>query len=50
MGIDIGRYRDRFMLPVAALSIVELCDRGPFFHVIGDRAHLSPYLRSLPNT
>jgi alpha-ribazole phosphatase len=50
MGIDIGRYRDRFTMPVAALSIVELGNRGPFFHVIGDRSHLSPYLRSLPCT
>jgi alpha-ribazole phosphatase len=50
MGIDIGRYRDRFMMPVAAVSIVELCERGPFFHAIADRTHLDDYLRSLPNT
>jgi probable phosphoglycerate mutase len=50
MGIDVGRYRDRFDMPVAAVSIVELAQRGPLFHAISDRSHLSEYLRSLPNT
>ncbi len=50
MGIDIGRYRDRFTMPVAAVSIVELAPRGPLFQTIGDRSYLSEYLRSLPNT
>lgn len=50
MGIDIGRYRDRFLMPVAGLSIVELADRGPLFHAIADRTHLDEYLRSLPST
>ena len=50
MGIDIGRYRDRFAMPVAAVSLVELSRRGPLFHLIADRSHLSPYLKSLPNT
>jgi alpha-ribazole phosphatase len=50
MGIDVGRYRDRFSLPVAAVSIVELGGRGPLFQAIADRSHLSEYLRSLPNT
>ncbi len=50
MGIDIGRYRDRFAMPVAAVSVVEMSSRGPLFHAISDRTHLSPYLRSLPST
>jgi probable phosphoglycerate mutase len=50
MGIDVGRYRDRFAMPVAGVSIVELASRGPLFHVIADRSYLSPYLRSLPCT
>lgn len=50
LGIDVGRYRDRFDMPVSAVSIVELGDRGPFFRVIGDRCHLSERLRSLPGT
>ncbi len=50
LGIDIGRYRDRFAMPVASVSIVELGERGPLFQAIADRSHLSPYLRSLPCT
>ncbi|MGF1498131.1 MAG: histidine phosphatase family protein [Elainellaceae cyanobacterium] len=50
LGIDVGRYRDRFDMPVGALTIVELGDRGPFFRVIGDRCHLPEELRSLPST
>ena len=50
LGIDIGRYRDRFAMPVAGLSVVELSSRGPLFHTIAERSHLSPYLRSLPST
>ncbi|MFB2938522.1 histidine phosphatase family protein [Aerosakkonemataceae cyanobacterium BLCC-F154] len=50
LGIDVGRYRDRLAMPVAAVSIVEMAAKGPRFHVIGDRSHLSEYLRSLPCT
>jgi probable phosphoglycerate mutase len=50
MGLDVGRYRDRFEMLVAAVSVVELAERGPRFWAIGDRAHLSPALRSLPST
>jgi alpha-ribazole phosphatase len=50
LGIDVGRYRDRFDMPVGAVSIVELGDRGPFFRVIGDRCHLPEHLRALPST
>lgn len=50
MGIDVGRYRDRFIMPVAAVSLVEMAKRGPLFHFMADRSHLSDYLRSLPST
>lgn len=50
MGIDIGRYRDRFAMPPTAVSIVELTDRGPLFHAISDRGHLPERLRALPST
>jgi alpha-ribazole phosphatase len=50
LGIDIKHYRDRFLMPVATLSLIEMTHRGPLVHFIGDRSHLSPYLRSLPNT
>ncbi len=50
LGIDVGRYRDRLDMPVAAVSVVELAKRGPLFHTIGDRSHLSEKLRSLPCT
>ena len=50
LGIDVGRYRDRMDMPVAAVSIVELTERGPLFHAIGDRSHLGERLRALPST
>jgi len=50
LGIDVGRYRDRLAMPVAAVSIVEMTARGPLFHVIADRSHLNEYLRSIPCT
>lgn len=50
IGIDVGRYRDRFAMPVAAVSIVEMGERGPLIHKIGDRSYLDDYLRSLPST
>jgi alpha-ribazole phosphatase len=37
-------------MPVAAVSVVELGPRGPLFHTIADRSHLSDQLRSLPST
>jgi probable phosphoglycerate mutase len=50
LGIDVGRYRDRMAMPVAAVSVVEMAPRGPLFHAIADRSHLGEYLRSLPST
>lgn len=45
LGIDVGRFRDRIAMPVAALSIVEMAERGPLIHVMGDRSHLRQELR-----
>ena len=35
LGIDVGRYRDRISLAVAALSIVEMTKQGPLLKVGG---------------
>ena len=50
LGIDVGRYRDRLSLPVAALSIVEMTEQGPLLKVHGDRTHLRESLRLRPGT
>lgn len=48
LGIDVGRYRDRLSMPVAALSIVEMTEQGPLLKVLGDRTHLRESLRLRP--
>jgi probable phosphoglycerate mutase len=45
LGIDVGRYRDRISLAVAALSIVEMTKQGPLLKLLGDRSHLRQSLR-----
>jgi broad specificity phosphatase PhoE len=50
LGIDVGRYRDRLSMPVAALSLVEMTDQGPLLRVLGDRTHLRKGLRQRPGT
>jgi probable phosphoglycerate mutase len=50
LGIDVGRYRDRISMPVAALSIVEMTEQGPLLKVLGDRSHLRESLRLRPGT
>jgi broad specificity phosphatase PhoE len=45
LGIDVGRYRDRISMPVAALSIVEMTEQGPLLKVLGDRSYLRESLR-----
>ncbi len=45
LGVDIGRYRDRIGMPVAALSIVTMAVQGPRVEIMGDRSHLNPDLR-----
>ena len=41
LGIDVGRYRDRIHMPVAAVSILEFCQQGPRLLKLSDRAHLN---------
>ncbi|OKH19840.1 histidine phosphatase family protein [Hydrococcus rivularis NIES-593] len=45
LGIDIGRFRDRIGMPAASVSIVEMAERGPLLHIMGDRSHLRKELR-----
>ena len=49
-GIDVGRYRDRINMPVAAVSVVEFREHGPFLHFLADRSHLSDRLRQRAGT
>ncbi len=50
LGIDIGRYRDRIGMPVAAVSVVNMAEHGPLIEVMGDRSHLSSTLRTREGT
>ncbi|MBE9167475.1 histidine phosphatase family protein [Pleurocapsales cyanobacterium LEGE 06147] len=50
LGIDVGRFRDRIGMPVASVTIVEMAERGPLLHVMGDRSHLSEQLRQRVGT
>ena len=50
LGIDVGRFRDRILMPVASVSIVEFTERGPLLRALGDRNHLSDSLSNLPGT
>lgn len=40
LGLDLGRYRDRFTFPVASVSVVEFGVHGPLLKKHGDRSHL----------
>lgn len=50
LGIDIGRYRDRIGMSVAAVSIVEMAQHGPLLQIMGDRSHLREALRERQGT
>lgn len=50
LGIDVGRFRDRIGMPVAAVSIVEIARHGPLVHLLGDRSHLRPSLLNRAGT
>ncbi len=41
LGIDVGRYRDRIHMPVAAVSVLEFCQQGPRLLKLSDRSHLN---------
>ncbi|MEL6788659.1 MAG: histidine phosphatase family protein [Cyanobacteria bacterium J06607_15] len=40
LGIDVGRYRDRINMPVAAVSVLEFCQQGPRLLKLSDRSHI----------
>lgn len=50
LGIDLGRYRDRINMPVAALSLVTFDVHGPMLTKLGDRNHLPEDLRNRAGT
>ena len=50
IGIDVGRFRDRIGMPVAAVCIVEMTSQGPLLHLLGDRSHLRENLRNQAGT
>lgn len=50
MGIDVGRFRYRFVCPVGSVSMVEFKSEGPLLHVLANRSHFSDALKALPGT
>ncbi|MEB3885227.1 histidine phosphatase family protein [Lyngbya sp. CCY1209] len=50
LGIDVGRFRDRLLMPVGGVSLIEMEAHGPLMHALGDRSYLSERLRSLAGT
>lgn len=50
VGIDVGHFRDRIHMPVAAVSIVEMGVQGPLLRTLGDRSHLRENLRNPAGT
>ena len=50
MGIDVGRFRYRFVCPVGSVSMVEFTKEGPLLHSLADRSHFDEDLRNLPGT
>jgi broad specificity phosphatase PhoE len=50
LGIDVGRFRYRFVCPVSSVSVVEFTQHGPLLTALADRSHLNEQLKSLPGT
>jgi broad specificity phosphatase PhoE len=50
LGIDVGRFRDRFQLPVGSISIVDMTANGPSLRLMNDRSYMSRKLRERPGT
>ena len=50
LGIDVGRFRYRFVCPVGSVSVVEFTQEGPLLTAFADRSHLNEQLKSLPGT
>ncbi|MDJ0537029.1 MAG: histidine phosphatase family protein [Xenococcaceae cyanobacterium MO_207.B15] len=40
LGIDVGRYRDRIYMPVAAVSVLEFSEQGPRLLKLSDRSYI----------
>ena len=50
LGIDVGRYRDRINMPVAAVSVLEFCQQGPRLLKLSDRSHIKQQTTSEPRS
>jgi broad specificity phosphatase PhoE len=50
LGVDVGRFRYRFVCPTGSVSVVEFSGEGPLLHALGDRSHFSEALKALPGT
>jgi len=50
LGVDVGRFRYRFVCPTGSVSIVEFSAEGPLLHALADRSHFSDALKALPGT
>jgi probable phosphoglycerate mutase len=50
LGVDVGRFRYRFLCPVGSVSVVEFTVNGPMLKALAERSHLSERLRSLRGT
>ena len=50
LGVDVGRFRYRFVCPVASVSVIEFTSEGPLLHSLADRSHLSDALQSSRGT
>lgn len=50
LGVDVGRFRDRFACDVGSVTVVEFGRQGPKLLALGDRSHLPEELRRLPGT
>jgi probable phosphoglycerate mutase len=50
LGVDVGRFRYRFVCPTGSVSVVEFSAEGPLLHALGDRSHFTDELKTLPGT
>jgi broad specificity phosphatase PhoE len=50
LGVDVGRFRYRFVCPNGSVNVVEFSQEGPLLHALADRSHFSEALKRLPGT
>ena len=50
LGVEVGRFRQRFSCPVASVSVVEFGPVGPQLLALADRSHLDRSLREIPGS